>query len=176
MGGVTFTLAVVSAMNSVRRKLYDLFLAVPLPLVLGTLLFAFLHSPGAAITWILPPLLFLVADKVLVVRDKFFKQSSVLALESLADDACRVTLSRSDSFKYTAGQYVYVGFDSIKAVGGIPTLSEVKAHPYSIVSAPGDGSQFEIVIKGMGDGTWSQSLCDVAASAPSELDLKVRIS
>jgi malate dehydrogenase (oxaloacetate-decarboxylating)(NADP+) len=173
---VTFTLAFVSAMNSVRRKLYDLFLAVHLPLVLGTLLFAFLHSPGAAITWILPPLLFLAADKVLVVRDKFFKQSSVLALESLADDACRVTLSRSDSFKYTAGQYVYVGFDSIKAVGGIPTLSEVKAHPYSIVSAPGDGSQFEIVIKGMGDGTWSQSLCDVAASAPSELDLKVRIS
>ena len=178
---VTFTLVFITAMDSVRRKMFDLFITVHVPLVVITMVLAVVHSPGAAISWVIIPLFFFWLDKLQFVRDMRCCSSSVLALELLADDACRVQLSRSDAFAYQAGQYIHISFGSLPGGGLQPKPAQI--HPYSIVSAPGggseftpgDGSDFTIVIKGMGPGSWSQCVCDLAKSKPDVTSLKVDI-
>jgi ferredoxin-NADP reductase len=172
---ISFTLLFITSMDYVRRGMWDWFFALHLQLVLVTMVLALLHSPGAAVSWFGVPFAFLVVDQGIRIADKSCKKSSVLAFESLGDDACRAVLRRSDSFKFTAGQYVFLTFSGVKSPGP-PTSGFETDHPYSICSAPGDGSNFEVVIKGMGAGSWSQSMCDLAKSAPDVSALKVQIS
>jgi ferredoxin-NADP reductase len=162
---VSFTLLFLTSMEFVRRNMWDVFRVLHLPLVLCTTILALYHSPGAALSWFSVPFFFLMVDKALLFSDLFCKQTQVLALESLADDACRVVLSRSDSFAFAAGQWVGLSFLNLpgERLGHLGRMNE---HPYSISTAPGDGSKFEVVIKSMGPDTWSQKVCDWAKSSP----------
>ena len=78
-------------------------------------------------------------------------------------------LSRSDNFTYTAGQWVGVNFLNLpgELQGHLGRIGS--PHPYSICTPPSDGSNFEIVIKSMGKGTWSQKVLLVRRPLPLPL-------
>jgi ferredoxin-NADP reductase len=97
-------------------------------------------------------------------------------MQPLGHDACRLVLSRSDNFAYTAGQWVGVNFLNLpgELQGHLGRIGS--PHPYSICTPPGDGSKFEVVIKSMGQGTWSQKVCDWANSSPDTSAIRAEIS
>ena len=173
---VSFTLLFLTSLDYVRRNMWDTFRVLHLPLVLCTTILALYHSPGAALSWFSVPMFFLAVDKILHWADVFCKQTEVIAITPLGGDACRLVLSRSDNFTYTAGQWVGVNFLNLpgELQGHLGRIGS--PHPYSICTPPGDGSNFEIVIKSMGKGTWSQKVCDWANSGPDASSIKAEIS
>ncbi len=173
---VAFTLLFVTSLDYVRRNMWDTFRVMHLPLVLCTTILALYHSPGAALSWFSVPMFFLALDKILHWADVFCKQTEVIAMQPLGHNACRLVLSRSDNFAYTAGQWVGVNFLNLpgELQGHLGRIGS--PHPYSICTPPGDGSKFEVVIKSMGQGTWSQKVCDWANSSPDTSAIRAEIS
>ena len=169
---VSFTLLLFTSLDFMRRNMWDVFRILHLPLVLCTTILALFHSPGAALSWFSVPMIFLALDKLLHWTDVFCKQAEVISMEPLSNDACRLVLSRSDNFAYSAGQWIGISFPNLP--GGLGRVGS--SHPYSICTPPGDGSRFEVVIKSMGEGTWSQKVCSWATSSPDTSTVKIEIS
>ena len=171
-GGCMLLMA-LTAFEPIRRRLFELFLYVHIPLALSTMVFAALHSVYARYYLIAPVGLYLV-DWLLrfsnSARSVSVVESAVLTDSTESWRVGRLTVSASMTPK--AGQYVFVN---------LPALSLLQWHPFSVSSVPepavgGSGSTFTVHMLDMGKSTFTNAACDlIASSAYANQPVQVRL-
>ena len=139
----------VSSIQKVRRRLFEAFYYLHLVFIVGLVVGAFFHS-GI----LLPSLALATWGVDLVLRKLFMAQLQnprVGQLSIISDTVVQVTFSKTESFAYNPGQYIYVA---------VPEISMFQWHPFSISSAPHQ-NKVTLHIRKVGD--WTSALFSLAA-------------
>ena len=173
LAGSCMLLMSLSAFEPVRRRVFEAFWYVHIPLFMSTVVFAALHSEYARYYLIAPVGLYLV-DWLLrfsnTARSVTVVESAVLADAGESFRVGRLTVSAS--MTPTAGQYVFVN---------LPAVSLLQWHPFSVSSVPepaagGKGATFSVHMLDMGKSTFTGAACDlIASSAYANQPIQVRL-
>jgi predicted ferric reductase len=148
------------ALPWVRRHKFEWFyymhhLALPL------LVFVCLHYPGAFI-YLIPGIAIYSVDKIMGL---LAYRSCVQATTRLvSSDVLEVSVQLGNGVQYKAGQYVFLN---------VPNVSFLEWHPFSLTSAPGDGTN-KIVFHLKEAGEWTRQVVHCATSAQNGR-LRVRL-
>ena len=171
--GACMLLMALSAFEPIRRRVFELFWYVHIPLFLSTIVFAALHSEYARYYLIAPVGLYLI-DWLLrfsnTARSVTVVESAALADGSDSWRVGRLTVSANMTPK--AGQYVFLN---------LPAVSLLQWHPFSVSSVPepaagGQGSTFSVHMLDMGKSTFTNAACNlIASSAYANQPIQVRL-
>ena len=173
LAGGCMLLMSLSAFEPIRRRVFELFFYVHIPLFASTVVFAALHSVYARYYLIAPVALYLF-DWLLRFRNS---ARSVTVLESavLTDGAESWRVGRltvSTAMKPKAGQYVFIN---------LPALSLLQWHPFSVSSVPepaadGNSTTFTLHMLDMGKSTFTHDACElISSSAYSNQPIQLRM-
>lgn len=162
----TFCLVALSALDVIRRRLFEAFKLLHYLSLLG-LVFTALHLPTAVfgIPYFVPlayltlPVLLYVVDVVLrLVRTN--KTATLTELTQLPGGATRMQVSVSDKLAaHGPGSYYFVQ---------LPSVSSLEWHPYSVCAGPADPCLLTFVVKDVGSATWSHKVHELAGSLASQ--------
>ena len=138
----------VSSIQKVRRRLFEAFYYLHLVFIVGLVVGAFFHSgmllPSVALaTWGFD----LVIRKVFMARIQNPRSGQ---LTVISDTVVQVSFSKTESFAYNPGQYIYLA---------VPEIS-CQWHPFSISSAP---HQKNVTLHIRKAGDWTSALFSLAA-------------
>ncbi|KAL3664385.1 hypothetical protein V7S43_010708 [Phytophthora oleae] len=155
----------VFSLAPIRRRFYEGFLRMHWLLFIGIVVFAVIHGAGGVVIGLIPWVLDLAFRHGYLVQKYFrggfvnillFKNVGVISqqqvsMSHLPGDVLRIQFPRvradtGESFKYEAGQYVFIC---------IPSLSLLEWHPFTISSSPSE-ILVTIHIKSLGD--WTKKL------------------
>ena len=173
LAGACMLLMSLSAFEPIRRRVFELFWYVHVPLFLSTIVFAALHSMYARYYLIAPVGLYAI-DWLLrfsnTARSVAVVESAVLSDAAESWRVGRLTVSASMTPK--AGQYVFIN---------LPAVSLLQWHPFSVSSVPepfaaGSGSTFSVHMLDMGKSTFTNDACNlIASSAYANQPIQVRL-
>ena len=172
LAGACMLLMSLTALEPIRRRVFELFWYVHVPLFTSTIVFAALHSEYARYYLIAPIALYL-ADWLLrfsnTARSVTVVEFAVLTDSAESYRVGRLTLTAAMTPK--AGQYVYVN---------LPAVSLLQWHPFSVSCTPepaaGGGSTFSLHLLDMGASTFTHAACDLlSASAYANAAVQVRL-
>ncbi|KAK1942609.1 Superoxide-generating NADPH oxidase heavy chain subunit A [Phytophthora citrophthora] len=155
----------IFSLAPIRRGFYEGFLRMHWLLFIGIVVFAVIHGAGGVVIGFIPWVLDLIFRHGYLVQRNFrggftnillFKKSGVISQEQvsmihLPGNILRIQFPRvradtGESFKYQAGQYVFIC---------IPNISLLEWHPFTISSSPSE-ILVTIHIKPLGD--WTKKL------------------
>jgi predicted ferric reductase len=152
-GSVLLILLLVLTMSTlpwIRKNLFEFWYVVHLVCIGGIVVGAFYHSG------IMVPILVLVSwgfdvffRSVVMARIRNPRQANVA---TISDSVTVICISKTKTFSYNPGQYVYIA---------IPAISWTQWHPFSIASAPNDDTVKLYVRKA---GNWTSALFELARS------------
>ena len=173
LAGGCMLLMSLTAFEPVRRRVFELFWYVHIPLFVSTVVFAALHSVYARYYLIGPVALYAV-DWLLrfsnTARSVAVVESAVLTDAAESWRVGRLTLTAA--MKPKAGQYVFLN---------LPAVSLLQWHPFSVSSLPeqttdGNGSTFTVHMLDMGASTFTNAACDlISSSAYANQPIQVRL-
>jgi ferredoxin-NADP reductase len=128
--------------NIVRRLIYEIFLKLHWILFIFIAIFSVLHDAGAVGFGLFYTFLDVLMRTYVIVG----KSVTVVKMKTLPGKVIRITFEKN-SFKYEAGQYVFIC---------IPSIAFTEWHPFSISSAPAADDQMMIHLRVLGD--WTRKL------------------
>ncbi|KAE9331654.1 hypothetical protein PR003_g14905 [Phytophthora rubi] len=149
----------VFSLSPIRRRFYEAFLRLHWVLFIAIVVFSIIHGAGGVVIGLIPWALDLVFRHGYLVQKNFrgglskpgvISQQQV-SMSHLPGDILRIQFPRvradtGSSFKYEAGQYVFIC---------VPKLSLLEWHPFTISSSPHE-VLVTIHIKALGD--WTKKL------------------
>jgi len=137
----------LSALPTVRRRLFEIFYYLHLVFIVGLVIGAFFHSG-----MLVPNLAMLTWGVDLVARKALTRthNTQVGYLSVISETVVQLSFPKTTDFAYNPGQYVYLA---------VPEISWLQWHPFSISSAPHQGT-VTLHIRKVGD--WTGALFDIA--------------
>ncbi|KAE8898444.1 hypothetical protein PF001_g16636 [Phytophthora fragariae] len=159
----------VFSLSPIRRRFYEAFLRLHWVLFIAIVVFSIIHGAGGVVIGLIPWALDLVFRHGYLVQKNFrgglskpgvISQQQV-SMSHLPGDFLRIQFPRvhadtGSSFKYEAGQYVFIC---------VPKLSLLEWHPFTISSSPHE-VLVTIHIKALGD--WTKKLLAAVRSLRTE--------
>lgn len=138
----------LSALPKVRQRLFEVFYYLHLVFLVGLVIGAFFHSG-----MLVPTLTCLTWGGDLVIRKALARMHNpkVGYLKVISETVVQVSFPKTVAFAYNPGQYVYLA---------VPEISWLQWHPFSISSAPHQGT-VNLHIRKVGD--WTGALFDLAS-------------
>lgn len=146
----------MSSMPQIRQRVFEVFYYLHVLFAAGIVVCAYFHSGKvipivALLTWGID----LIIRFIVMSRTRYPRKAS---LKVISDTVIEVTFSKTKTFAYNPGQFIYLS---------IPEISWLQWHPFSISSSP---SQSLVTLHIRKAGNWTTALFQLA-SKKSEVEM-----
>ena len=150
VSGIATTLVGITAVEAVRRKSFELFYFVHVPVVQVVAIGAIFHAPGPEYRY---PVIIAMIFYFFDVLGRFtWRSVNVMSTKIIDPNCCGVVKIRvvtRHALVVGPGDYFFLRF---------PQLSFLQQHPFSVSSIGPHPNDINFVIKSMGDGTFTDQL------------------